>query len=350
MAISISNIYEMLGKGGTGSPGDNLSLADCIIGTTPAVDKSNLSAEYNKFGNSWGYNPTGDNTISMGNISSYYSAGDFGNGQAQAAPVRFKFTPPSSIAADLIGDSTSYPRTFPYNIGQLGVKMNNTNVSAGGISGTYSYPVNGYTTWTSVAAGQSYKIPNAGGTSATIAFWFKPTVQGTLRNFFWSDIDAIGDVNPYRGWWLQFNTTGTVGFSRGDGTGAASTDRYSFTTNGVFASGYWQFCVIQISNNENTINVGTNFAWCYRYDTRTSSYGWVSGASFLSGAGGAMAYSGDSGTETTNCMAFNPLGNTSNGLVMDVGHVYIFNGELPYNPFNSTEYQEYIRVMTDGYT
>lgn len=339
--ISIANIYEILGKSGTATAGDNLSLADCVIGTTPAVNPNNVSSVYNVFGNAWGYSPIGDNTISMGNVSDYYSAGDFGNGNP---PVRFKFTPTANIAADLIGDAASYPNTFPYNIGQLGVKMNNTNVSAGGISGTYSYPVNGYTTWTSVAAGQSYKFPNATNTSATICFWFKPTIQASNRNFFWSDIDAIGDVNPYRGWWLQLNTTGTIGFNRGDGQGAAASDRYSFTTSGVFASGQWQFCAIMISRNENTISTTTNYAWSYVYSTRTSTWSWVNGATFLSGTGVAMAYSGDSGTENTNCMAFNPQGNTSLGLVMDVGHVYVFSGEL------STTQVEYVRELTDSYT
>lgn len=341
MAISIANVYEYLGKSGAGVAGDNLSLADCTIGTKPSVDLNNLSAAYNVVGNSWGYNPTGDNTISMGNIQTYVTAGDFTN---SSPTMRFKFSPPADIAADLYGDNASYPNTFPYNKGQLGVKMNNTNVSGGGIAGTYSYPVNGYTTWTSVAVGDSYKWPNFSNTSATICFWFKPVIQSTLRNFLWSDIDAIGDVNPYRGWWAQLNTTGTVGFSRGDGGGTASGDRYSFTSTAVFASNQWQFGAIMVSYNENTISTTTNYFWGYRYDTRSATWGWVNGATYLSGTGVAMAWSGDSGTETTNCMAINPLGNTSNGLAMDIGHIYVFSGEL------STTQVEYVRAITDGYT
>lgn len=343
MAISIANIYELLGKGGVPSVGDNLSLADCTIGTHPYYDPNNANAAYNLVGNAWGYAPQGDNTISMGNINTYQLAGYFTNNSSPAIML-FKFSPPADIAADLYGDNTSYPQTFPYNKGQLGVKMNNTNVSSGGIAGTYAYGVNSYTTWTSVAAGDSYKIPNAGSNSATICFWFKPVTPGTNRNFLWADADAVGDVNPYRGWWLQYNSNNTVGFSRGDGTGAASSDRYSFTGTATFdgSGDYWQFAAVTISNNSNTIGTSTNYMWAYVWNGL--SYTWSNGTTYLSGTGGAMAWSADSGTETTNCFIINPLGNTSNGLQFDLGHLYIFNGVL------STTQVEYVRETTDSYT
>jgi len=338
--ISIANAYEAVAKSGAGTPGDNLSLGDITIGCPPTVDPNNVDSAYNLIGNAWGFNPTGDNTVSLGNISDYSALGGFQNNIG----MTFKFTPTANIAAELLGQDGNYANTFPYNKGQLGIKMNNTNVSSGGISGTYSYPVNGYTTWTSVAAGTVYKLPSASATTATIAFWFKPTIQGTNRNFLWSDHDAIGDVNPYRGWWFQLNTDGKIGFNRGDGTGAASSDRYSFATSAAFASGYWQFAAILINQSSNTVTSGTNYAYCYVYNTRTSTWGWTNGASYVSGTGGAMAWSGDSGTETTNMMSFNPLGSTSNGLVMDVGHMYIFSGAL------SQTYIEYIVDVTNGYT
>lgn len=344
MAISITNIYEILGKGGTGSPGDNLSLAHCVLGTPPSVNPNNVSATYNVVGNAWGYSPIGANTISMGNIQSYYNAGDFINNTNPR--MYFKFAPTADIAADLYGDNISYPRTFPYNQSQLGVKMNNTNVTGGGILGTYTYAANSYTTWTSVAAGDSYKFPNAANNSATICFWFKPAVQASNRNFLWADADAVGDVNPYRGWWLQYNTGNTIGFSRGDGTGAASSDRYSWTGTAVFdgSGDFWQFAAVLVSNDENTVSTGTNYMWGYAYSSRTGTWSWTNGATYLSGTAGAMAWSGDSGTETTNCMIINPLGNTSAGLVMDIGHIYVFNGEL------TTTQVEYVRELTDGYT
>lgn len=342
MAISITNIYEILGKSGAGSIGDNMSLADCVLGAPPSVNPNNVSSLYNMYGNAWGYAPQGDNTISMGTVESYYNAGDFINNTTPQ--MRFKFVPPSDIAADLYGDNTSYPRTFPYNKGELGVKMNNTNVGDGGILGTYSYDVDSYTTWTSVASGDSYKYPNASSNSATICMWIKPITPGTSRNFIWADIDSIGDVNPYRGWWAQYNGDNTIGFNRGDGTGAASTDRYSFTGNATFdgSGDYWQFVAFLVSNDENTVSTGTNYMWAYVWNGR--SYAWSNGATYLSGSGGAMAWSSDSGTETTNCMANNPLGNTSAGLEYDMGHFYVFNGEL------STTQVEYVRELTDGYT
>jgi len=340
--VSISTIYERLGKG-TPSAGDNLSLANTPIGAPPSVDPDNLSATYNVYGNAWANVPFGRN-ISMGNADSWYTAGDFKNDSSPK--MTFKFSPPSDVAADLYGDESTYSATFPYNKGQLGIKMNNILVADGGIAGTYAYDVNSSTTWTSVAPGTSYKHPNTSNTSATICFWFKPITQATARNFFWSDVDAIGDINPYRGWWFQFNTTGTIGFNRGDGTGTAASDRYSFTSTAVFdgSGDFWQFAAVLISNNENTVTTGTNYFWGYRYDGRSSTWGWVNGASYTSGTGGAMAYSADSGTETTNCFAINPQGNTSNGLQFDIGHIYVFTGEL------STAQVEYVREMTDGYT
>lgn len=338
--LSIANAYESVGKSGTANPGDNLSLGDITLGCPPTVSIYDVQSAYNVVGNAWGYNPTGDNQVSLGTISDHSALGGFQNNIG----MKFKFTPTAALAADCLGADGNFANTFPYNIGQLGIKMNNTNVSSGGLSGTYSYPVNGYTTWTSVASGTVYKIPSASGTSATIAFWFKPTIQASARNFFWADHDAIGDVNPYRGWWMQLNTDGKIGFNRGDGTGAASSDRYSFASSGVFTSGQWQFAAIIINQSSNTIGTGTNYAYCYVYDSRTSTWGWTNGASFVSGTGGGMAWSGDSGTETTNMMSFNPLGSTSNGLVMEVGHVYIFQGSL------SQGYVETIRELTDGYT
>ena len=347
MTVLLSDIYNYMNKVGTGSagafaPGSNLSLGNAAVGSSPIYNPNNVSSTYTIFGNRLGYNPF-ENTISMGDAQTYYNAGDFRN---DIDPwMTFKFHPSSLIAADLYGDAVTYPSTYPRNIGQNGVQMNNTNVSDGAIDGTFTYASNSYTTWTSVAPSDSYKYPNTTNTSATICFWFKPTVQGTLRNFFWADVDAIGDVNPYRGWWFQYNTNNTVGFSRGDGTGAGAPDRRSFTGTATFdgSGNYWQFVSIMISKNENTITTGTNYMWAYVWNGR--SYAWSNGATFLSGTGGAMAWSADSGIETTNCFAINPLGNTSAGMVMDIGHIYVFNGEL------TTTQVEYVREMTDnGYT
>ena len=342
MAIAISTIYERLGKS-TPSAGDNLSLSRSIIGAPPSVDPNNVDSTYNTLGNAWGYSPVGDNTISMGTADDYYTIGGaFKNDQNPK--MLFKFVPPSDVAADLYGDESAYSATFPFNKGQLGIKMNNTSVTGGPLLGTYSYAVNAYTTWTSVAAGTSYKVPNSSNNSATICMWIKPVTPGTNRNFIWADIDSIGDTNPYRGWWAQYNTNNTIGFNRGDGTGAASSDRYSFTGSATFdgSGDYWQFVAFLVSNNENTVATGTNYMWAYVWNGR--SYAWSNGATYLSGSGGAMAWSSDSGTETTNCMANNPLGNTSTGLEYDMGHFYVFDGEL------STTQVEYVRELTDGYT
>jgi hypothetical protein len=341
MAIAISTIYERLGKG-TPSVGDNLSLARSVIGSPPSVNPNNVSSLYNTYGNAWGNAPQGDHNISMNTADSYYSAGDFKNDGSPK--MQFKFVPPADIEADLYGDEPTYSATYPFNKGALGIKMNNNNVTPGGILGTYTYGVDSYTTWTSVAAGDSYKVPSTSNNSATICFWFKPITPEVNSNFLWADADAVGDVNPYRGWWIQYNDTNTVGFSRGDGGGSASGDRYSFTSSATFdGSGeYWQFCAILVSYNENTITTGTNYVWAYVWNGR--SYAWSNGATFLSGTGGAMTWSADSGTETTNCFIINPLATTSAGMTADLGHLYVFEGEL------STTQVEYVRELTDGYT
>lgn len=343
MSISITNIYEALGKTGAGSIGDNMSLSDCVLGAPPSVNPNNVSSLYNRYGNAWGYTPQGDNTISMGTAESYISAGDFVNNSSPR--MLFKFVPPSDIAADLYGDNTSYPRTFPYNKGELGVRMNNTSVTGGPLLGTYSYAVNANTTWTSVVPGDSYKVPNSSTGSATICMWIKPiTPVGTARNFIWADIASIGTVTPYRGWWAQYNTNNTIGFNRGDGTGGAASDRYSFTGSAIFdgSGNYWQFLAFLISYDENIVSTSTNYMWAYVWNGR--SYAWSNGATYTSGSGGSMAWSIDSGTETTNCMANNPLSSTSAGLAYDMGHFYVYNGEL------STTQVEYVRELTDGYS
>lgn len=343
MAIAISTIYERLGKG-TPSVGDNLSLARSVIGSPPLVNPNNVSSLYNRYGNAWGYAPQGDHNISMNTADSYYSAGDFKNDSSPK--MLFKFVPPSDIAADLYGDEPTYSATYPFNKGALGIKMNNTNVADGGIAGTYAYDINSYTTWTSVAPGDSYKVPNSSNRSATICFWFKPVVQATNRNFLWADADAMNDLNPYRGWWIQYNSTNTVGFNRGDGDGSAASDRYSFTSSATFdgSGDYWQFCAILVSYNENTITTGTNYVWAYVWNGR--SYAWSNGATFLSGTGGDMEWSADSGTETTNCFIINPQATASPniGFVADLGHMYVFDNEL------STTQVEYVRELTDDYT
>ena len=339
--ISIANIYELLGRGGTNVQGDNLSLRSSAIGLTPAVNPLNVSAEYNKYGNSNPYSPVGPNRTSMGNISDWQST-DFDD-----ANMRFKFNPLAGITAELMGDKTQFPRTFPYNLGALGVRMNNNSTSAGSFPGTFAYGASSHTTWTSVASGDSYKIPNVSNVSSTICVWFKPTVNAANRNWIWADMDAVNDFNPYRGWWLTYNNSNKIEFNRGDGLGGASGNRRSFIGSSTFngTGNYWQFATIIISNNNNTATTSTN--WMYAYVWNGSAYVWSNGASVLTaspGSGGAMAWSADSGLETTNCMIVNPSGPSGTGLVHELGHMYVFNSAL-------TQTQaEYVREMTDIYT
>lgn len=337
--ISIANIYELIGKGGTNVQGDNLSLRSSAIGLTPAVNPLNVSATYNKYGNSDPYSPVGPNMTSMGNISDWQST-DFDD-----ALMRFKFNPLAGIGAELMGDRTQFQRTFPNNLGTLGLRMNNTATSTGSVPGTYAYGASSYTTWTSVAVGDSYKLPNINGASSTICIWFKPTVNAANRNWIWADMDAVNDFNPYRGWWLTYNLSNKLEFSRGDGLGNTSGNRRSFIGNATFdgTGNYWQFVSIIISKDSNVATTTTN--WMYAYVWNGTSYVWSNGGAVLvasPGGGGAMAWSADSGTETTNCMIINP--SVGNGLVHELGHMYIFDGAL------SQTQVEYVREMTDIYT
>lgn len=339
--ISIANIYELLGKGGTNVQGDNLSLRSSAIGLTPAVNILNVSASYNLYGNSNPYSPVGPNTTSMGNISDWQST-DFDD-----ASMRFKFNPLANITADLMGDKTQFPRTFPHNLGTLGVRMNNTATSAGSVTGTFQYGASSHTTWTSVAVGDSYKLPNLANVSATICIWFKPTTPAANRNWIWADMDAVNDFNPYRGWWLGYTPANKLEFNRGDGNGSSSGNRRSFVGSATFdgVNDRWQFVSIIISNNQNTATSSTN--WMYAYVFNGTTHVWSNGASILTaspGTGGAMAWSADSGTETTNCMIINPSAPSGTGFIHELGHMYVFDSAL-------TQTQvEYVREMTDIYT
>jgi hypothetical protein len=276
----------------------------------------------------------------MGSISDWMST-DFDD-----ASMRFKFNPLSGIEADLMGDKAAFPRTFPYNKGVLGVQMNSSGVSAGSIPGTLAYGQSSYTTWTSVAPGDSYKIPNISGTSVTICVWFKPTAPATgARNWIWADMDALNDFSPYRGWWLAYSSVNQLEFNRGDGGGTTSGDRKSFFGATFDGSGTrWQFAAIIISNDSNVLSSSTN--WMYAYKWNGSAYVWSNGAtnSVSPGSGTAMAWSVDSGTETTNCMIINPSGPSNTGFIHELGHLYVFSGAL------SQTQVEYVRDMTDLYT
>jgi hypothetical protein len=339
--IKLSEIYELVGRGGSNVQGDNLSLRSSAIGLTPAVNELNVSATYNLYGNAAPYSPIGPNRTSMGSISDWMST-DFDD-----ASMRFKFNPLAGIAAELMGDRTQFPRTFPNNLGgALGIRMNNTATSAGSVPGTFAYGVSSYTTWTSVASGDSYKLPNISATSATICIWFKPTTPASgNRNWIWADMDAINDFNPYRGWWLAYTSANILEFNRGDGLGNTSGNRRSFAGSATFngSAAKWQFAAIIISNSDNTASSTSN--WMYAYVWNGSAYVWSNGATTIAGSpgsGGAMAWSVDSGTETTNCMIINPLVGT--GFQHELGHMYVFGGAL-------TQTQvEYVRDMTDTYT
>ena len=101
--ISISGIYEILGKGGTKVQGDNLSLRSTAIATSPAVNPNNISATYNLYGNADGFSPIGNNITSMGNIYDWSSLG--GGTDFDDNGLVFKFNPTAGIEADLIGSA-----------------------------------------------------------------------------------------------------------------------------------------------------------------------------------------------------------------------------------------------------
>lgn len=345
---SLSALYTAGNKNwGAGTQGP-YSLAMGLALFTPGTDPTDATSEYNNYAgvNDWVSTPK--TNISLKDIQTVQAGLNTFGGQ-------FKFNPllNDNVAAGCYyGSVEDYPKSVPVwdaatNPPAVGNPAFYETSVGDGDYGARSFGASSYATTTSVARGSSYKLPTSTANTAvfTLCVWIKPTVPGAARNWLWNDMDGIGDTNPYRGIGCNMQTSGQIRWQRGDGGGNASSDRYTFGTTATLPTGQWAFVALQTANYTNTVSTTYNYAYCYVYDSRTASWGWTNGASYISGTGVGMTYSGDSGTTTTQCMILNPFGNTSAGLVYELGHMYFLNQAV-----NSTTSINFVREQTDIYT
>ena len=346
---SLSGLYATGNKNwGTGTQGP-YSLGMGLALFTPGTDPTDPTSYYNNYaGNSdWISSPL--TNVSLKDIQTTQAG-------LNTWGAQFKFNPllnnQDPYPGCYYGSVEDYPKSVPVWDGSNGLPQPSnpifvgTNVS-NGTDNVLTLGASSYATTTSVARGSSYKLPTSTANTAvfTLCVWIKPTVPGAARNWLWNDMDAVADYNPYRGIGCNMQTSGQIRWQRGDGGGTSSSDRYTFGTTATLPTNQWAFVALQTANYTNTVSTTYNYAYCYVYDSRTASWSWVNGASYISGTAVGMTYSGDSGTTTTQCMILNPSGNTSAGLVWELGHMYFLNQAIA-----STTSVDYFREQTDIYT
>ena len=342
--ISMNHIYEAGGK--SGNPAQSFDLSLGFVGpalTDPSIDGSVTQGAIAHYAglNDFITSPT---EISMGDLIGFYTWGD----------IFFQYnanlnSDPGGVVGSIYD---GYVNSIP--IGQAGIGVvylsptfSETNVSQGSIAYCRSLGASSRIGVATVNAGEQYKLPpSSSGDPWWMALWMKPTIPGAARNFMWNDMDAENDFNPYRGIGASMQTTGQIRWNRGDGGGTTSSDRYTFGTSATLPSGEWALVILQFigsGGNRNVISTSTNYAYCYVYNSRTGSWGWTNGASYISGTGVDIAISGPGGSTYTNNMWLNPSGTAGTGLVWEMGSMYWGKGSL------ASTYDN-IRYNTDIYT
>jgi len=338
--ISMNTIYELGGKNGLSVDAFNLSLglAGCSL-TDPSVDGTAVEGYMAQYAGQNDFLTTPPQS-SMGDMADIYSWG----------VLKFQYNANININGGIVGSLyDGYDNAIP--LAQPGTDsspiFSETNVSAGGVAYCRSLGTTSRIGVATVEAGEQYKLPGSGSTDPTwVAVWMKPTIPGAARNWMWNDLDDENDFNPYRGLGCNIQTSGQIRWQRGDGGGTTTSDRYTFGTSATLPTGQWALIILQnigSGANKNSISTSYNYAYCYVYNARTSSWGWVNGASYISGTGGDIATSGPGSTAYTNNMWINPTGTAGTGLVWEMGSMYWGQGGLG-------SIYDNIRNNTDIYT
>lgn len=254
--IGVSNIYTEMGKGG----GSNQSLGYVQFGANDIYN-----ADFT-------YDHSGFYPVSVNNFKSYNHLN-----------MEFRYLPALDGEADTYGTGQYqfYDGNPACNLANCTQNTNNLE-----FNGTNEYAI-----WDVVAGGKSYK-PGASGVGV-IAAWIQPQNNGAGQvGILVNDQPSTGAPTAYYGHtWNFYGTNNKIRFTKGDGTGAASSDRRSFETAGALASAEWNFVAIQISYNSNTVSTSAVYSWVWNGSTQT----WTNGATFLSGTGGNMAYNSSTG-------------------------------------------------------
>lgn len=339
--ISIRNIYEQGGKNGLVADSFNLSLG--LVGgslTDPSVDGTAIEGTMANYAgqNDFVAAPIQSSMDALFNLYSWGSLFFQYN-------ANLNLTAGGIVGSLYDGYDNAIPLAQPGN--DLSPTFSETNVSTGGVAYCRSLGTTSRIGVATVEAGEQYKLPSSGSTGpAWVAVWMKPTIPGTARNWMWNDLDGENDFNPYRGLGCNIQTTGQIRWQRGDGGGTASSDRYTFGTTATLPTDQWALVILQAiasGAQRNSISTSYNYAYCYVYDSRTATWGWVNGASYISGTGVDIAISGPGATTYTNNMWLNPSGTASTGLVWEMGSMYWGEGGLG-------SIYDNIRYNTDIYT
>tara|TARA_R110001592_G_scaffold20044_3_gene81825 strand:+ start:231 stop:1442 length:1212 start_codon:yes stop_codon:yes gene_type:complete len=175
------------------------------------------------------------------------------------------------------------------------------------------------------AGSGSYKIPGNSGDSQSVftAFWIKieqfpadpieTSIVGT--NMPGGSTRGNQAWSPYSGLLINTNRRGNIIVYRGDGTGAASSDRTTWRSTWGMQPNSWNFVCIRTHQVTSTVNNGINQMWVYKNAGR--GYAWSSGASYVSGTGGRIKY-----MNPGECV-FSP-GTNSGYFNGQIGHFYQF--------------------------
>ena len=166
----------------------------------------------------------------------------------------------------------------------------NTNAVPAAIPNTWEFPPGPNATgeWGIVNANTGYKQGSAS-TNITMCGWIKPgnpppgqtTIIGT-------EIQGPGTVPAFLGYRMDINPSANkLRVIKGDGGGTGSGNRRTFESTGVLEDFEWNFVAFIGNNNNTTIGSTNNFFY-----TWSPNFGWVAGARFVSGTGGAVSYTG----------------------------------------------------------
>ena len=346
MAMQLSWVYEA-GNKSDWANGNNMSLAYSIAMVGPTIDGSNVDGGVSSYAgkNDWASTPFPNSKLSQFGNQWYLGWGDI-TFQYNAS---LSYSPGGVYGSQWDGYSGSVPVALTaLGTSDLSPAFSETNVSQGSVAYCRSLGTTSRIGVGTDSNGYSYKVPSSTNTGykGWLAMWIKPTIPSAARNFLWNDLDTENDFNPYRGIGASMQTTGQIRWNRGDGGGTASSDRYTFGTSATLPTGEWAFVALQWVNSGaymNSISTDYNYAYCLVYNSRTGTWGWTNGCSYVSGTGTSQAYSNAGYNEFTNNMWFNPSGASSTGLVFELGSVYFGEGII------DTKYG-FIMDNTDIYT
>lgn len=270
-------LYKEMGKGNTGT---NYSLYAVRNGTND-IDVSTYAA-------------ANANQTQMGSYKNY----DHMN-------LTFRYNTNQTFDNDTYDDLNS--TGFGANVAFTNSATQGTNWWEFNGSSNYGY-------FSAVNSGASYKQGTSG--NMVIAWWFHPGDNSAGQTVVLGNNVPLGSVSAYQGYRFDINGS-AIRCIRGDGTGAASSDRRTFASVDFIAQEEWNFIAFQGAYNNTTLNTSNNYFW-----TWNQTGGWQNGISFLSGTGGNLSYSASTTSEYLALSSYNNGSRYYNGYI---GGIYVFD-------------------------